>query len=124
MTVNCGYYGQPLPEDFKQPFQAIKEAFQAEVEERDGWGEVGYAWKKDFVEIPGIQGHVRRVEEHGGMDMGSDKWVVFSVTNGDSVRHFKISGHYESHHGTDWDDDSFTEVQAIPKTIHVWEPTA
>lgn len=56
------------------------------------------------------------VADHGGMDRGSDRWVVFKL--GDQL--FKKSGYYASHYGTDWDGE-LREVKPVQKTITVFE---
>ena len=65
-------------------------------------------------------------EQYGGMDMGSEYWIVFSVTNladaGDVV-YYKVPGFYQSHYGSELEWDGIFEVKQQKETITVWEET-
>lgn len=56
-------------------------------------------------------------ENYGGLDLGSEAWMVIRI--GDQL--FRKEGYYASHYGYDW-DGTFEEVEAKPKTITVYEP--
>lgn len=63
-------------------------------------------------------------ERYGGMDMGSEYWIVFSVTNladSSDVVYYKVPGWYQSHYGSELEWDSLFEVSRKEKTIMVWE---
>lgn len=65
-------------------------------------------------------------EQYGGMDMGSEYWIVFSVTNladTKDVTHYKVPGFYQSHYGSELEWDSLFEVKQQKKTVTVWEET-
>ena len=71
------------------------------------------------------EGHKFNFEEqYGGEDMGSEYWIVFSVTNlanaGDVV-YYKVPGWYQSHYGSELEWDSLFEVKSVKKTISVWK---
>jgi hypothetical protein len=99
----------------------------------EGTGEDTYLWDADewyseiswsggkaegeyALNIDGVSYTAEWVEDHGGMDKGSDRWVVFKV--GDQL--FKKSGFYASHYGTDW-DGPLVEVKPVEKTVTVFE---
>lgn len=79
-----------------------------------GWDEFTWQIEKG-LEIPGI-GLAKFVADHGGMDEGSDRWVVFEV-NGQL---YKKSGFYSSYEGTDWDSD-LQEVKAVERPVTFYE---
>lgn len=63
-------------------------------------------------------------EQYGGMDMGSEYWIVFSVTNladSSDVIYYKVPGWYQSHYGSELEWGSLFEVSRKEKTIMVWE---
>lgn len=78
----------------------------------DWWG----ANKTKKVTVSGVEYDATLVEEFGGMDMGSECWVVFEVDG----RLFKKYGSYYSHDGYYW-DGSLDEVRPVQKTITVFE---
>jgi len=59
------------------------------------------------------------VDRYGGEDQGSDYWSVYSFTNGMEAAFIKFDGWYASYEGSTY--DSFYEVQAVEKTITVFE---
>jgi hypothetical protein len=63
-------------------------------------------------------------EQYGGMDMGSEYWIVFSVTSladaGD-VAYYKVPGWYQSYCGSELEWDNLFEVKSVEKTVTVWE---
>lgn len=75
------------------------------------YGSGDYVLVIDDVEYPAVY-----VESYGGMDKGSDIWVVFKL--GEQL--FKKSGFYASHYGTDW-DGPLIEVKPVEKVITVFE---
>lgn len=63
-------------------------------------------------------------EQYGGMDMGSEYWIVFSVTSvtdSNDVVYYKVLGWYQSHYGSELEWDNLFEVSRKEKTIMVWE---
>jgi hypothetical protein len=80
------------------------------------WGEAAYTFSKD-VEFDGLV--IKCVEDFGGMDMGSTRYVVFSISDCNNTRFFRKDGFYASHYGTDWDGE-FREVKPVQKTITVY----
>lgn len=100
----------------------------------EDWSEIhaGYRWDHTVGKatrvpeplghhIPGF-GHILKIYDHGGMDMGSELYVVIQVTSEDlqTVRLFRKDGYYQSHYGSDW-DGTFREVTAQERTITVYE---
>jgi|SRR5688500_4330419 len=70
-------------------------------------------------EIPGL-GTLAYVESYGGEGKGDEYWVVFSITNQDVTRHFRMDGWYASYSGAEFDGD-LKEVSPKQKVITVWE---
>lgn len=91
--------------------------------ESDEWENSWYDWKHN--EHPdGLDtelGRVEYVEDHGGMDEGSDYWVVIKITDADDgVRFFQRLGYYASYVGGDLDGPT-VEVHPTEKVVTVWE---
>ena len=84
---------------------------ELEDEERVWWAE--FSGRGD--EVAGL-GTVTEVDDGGGMDEGSNLFVVLAI--GD--RFFRKSGYYASHDGSYW-DGSFKQVRPREKTITVYE---
>jgi hypothetical protein len=61
-----------------------------------------------------------RVAEYGGEGDGDQYWVVISITDGLTTRHFRKNGWYASYDGGYLDGDT-SEVKAKEKTIVVFE---
>jgi hypothetical protein len=59
------------------------------------------------------------VDRYGGEDQGSDYWRVYSFSNGNEVVFIKFDGWYASYEGSTYEE--FYEVQAVEKTITVFE---
>jgi hypothetical protein len=59
--------------------------------------------------------------ETGGEGSAEHIWLVFSVTNGDSVQYFKKTGYYASYDGSNW-DGALVEVEPFEKTVTDWKP--
>lgn len=74
----------------------------------DGWSEIG----GQRVLVDGEWIEVEQVAAGGGMDQGSDAFVVFRF----GTQLFKKDGYYASHYGYDWDGD-FYEVEAYDKVV-------
>lgn len=68
------------------------------------------------VTVNGETYEVKVVEDFGGMDQGSTRYVVFEVDG----RLFRKDGFYASHYGTDWDGD-FREVRKVVKEVAFYE---
>lgn len=58
-------------------------------------------------------------DRYGGEDQGTDYWSVYSFTNGNEVVFIKFDGWYASYDGSTFEE--FYEVQAVEKTITVFE---
>jgi hypothetical protein len=59
------------------------------------------------------------VDNYGGEDQGSDYWSVYSFSDGMQVVFIKFDGWYASYDGSTYEE--FYEVQAVEKTITVFE---
>lgn len=125
----------------EQALELLFEAYYGEgytenhdIDDEDGelWGELGYDLNRttrynvttqtqEPVEPKVVRGvTLKCVEDFGGMDMGSERYVVFSMTDETGTRYFRKDGFYQSHYGTDWDGE-FREVKPVEKTITVYE---
>lgn len=61
------------------------------------------------------------VDSGGGMDEGSNAYVVVKVTHPDgTVQHFRKDGYYASHDGYYWDGDLY-EVKPVDKVVTFYE---
>lgn len=80
------------------------------------FSELQYGSDSYTISIDGVDYKPEKVDDYGGMDMGSELWVVFKI--GDQL--FKKSGWYASHDGSYWDGD-LSEVKPVQKTITVFE---
>jgi hypothetical protein len=63
-------------------------------------------------------------ERYGGMDMGSEYGIVFSVaslSDAKDVVYYKVPGWYQSHYGSELEWDGLFEVKQQKKTVTVWE---
>lgn len=85
---------------------------ELEDEERTWWAEFS---SRDGYEVAGL-GNVREVDSGGGMDEGSNLFVVLSIGS----RFFRKSGYYASHDGSYW-DGPFRMVQPRERLITVYE---
>lgn len=86
------------------------------IDSGEFWSELKYESDRYSVVVDGVEYKATHVESRGGMDQGSDIWVVFRL--GDQL--FKKSGFYASHYGTDW-DGPLVEVKPVEKTVTVFE---
>lgn len=83
-----------------------------------GWPEIKWQdFEGDTLETP--FGALAFVEDFGGMDQGSEYWVVVSVTNDEGTRYFQKTGWYASHDGG-YLDGTLTEVVSEQKVVTVW----
>lgn len=74
-------------------------------------------------EIAGVS--FQNVECFGGREgAGEEHWVVFSVTENETTRTFKIEGSYASYVGSELDWDAVTEVESVPVTVKQWHPVS
>ncbi len=72
------------------------------------------------IDVPGL-GILEGVDEFGGMDQGSERWMIFKLTQEDgTTQHFQKDGCYASHDGTYWDGELF-EVSSRTKTVECWD---
>ncbi|WPH57739.1 hypothetical protein [Mycobacterium phage WXIN] len=72
------------------------------------------------VSIPGI-GRAVQLAQHGGMDQGSDLWLVFEVTDEHGAKRiFRRTGYWMSYSGGEYDGPT-EEVEPVQKLITVWE---
>jgi hypothetical protein len=81
---------------------------------------------EDPINIAGFT--VQAVDQYGGSDLGSEYWVVFSISRENELRDFdekeffKLDGWYASYNGHEFDDFlDFNEVKQVEKVIKVWE---
>ncbi len=129
MSVNeiCHTCGQQIPEGFVpvQKADDISRAIQvwgAGVFHGE-WSEVGEAssFYREYPEgfpdyngedwgVPGILGRVKQVASHGGVDQGSDRYIILKINAPSGERYFKIPGNHQSHYGTTWWPDKTHEV--------------
>ena len=58
-------------------------------------------------------------DRYGGEEQGSEYWSVYSFSNGQEVVFIKFDGWYASYEGSTYEE--FYEVQAVEKTITVFE---
>lgn len=73
----------------------------------------------DFDE--NLAGECEQVDSTGGEDRGSYWSVTYHFKDHDV--YLKVTGYYQSHHGTDFDDgwDCVKEVKPTKKTITIYE---
>ncbi len=83
-----------------------------------------YSWD-DFqpFEIDGVE--ISQAEQFGGMDQGSEYWVVIKVKEKDQeATYWKIPGWYQSHHGSELEFENIFEVVSKEKLVRVWVDAA
>lgn len=135
-------WSEMMPDDF-EPSPAVAEAEKASdeasalarkaKEEGKSDAEVNALWdvyralpsyyelrNQEFFETTGI-GSINQVDSHGGENEGSDWWVVYHFPKHNV--YLKVSGWYQSHHGTDFEDwdSAVKEVKPKEKVITVYE---
>lgn len=72
------------------------------------------------LDIPGI-GYAVQLDQYGGMDKGTDLWLVFQVTDkAGETRIFRRNGWYQSYDGGGYDGPTI-EVKAVEKLVTVFE---
>lgn len=62
-------------------------------------------------------GKVNLEEDFGGEGQGDQRYVVWSIGEGDAKQYFKVSGYYASWDGTTWDDLTPYEVEPFERTV-------
>lgn len=95
--------------------EVLREFFNC-AEERDWDSDEVSAFRKVLTD-EGIT--FEQAECYGGEDQGSDYWSVYSFTDGMEAVFIKFDGWYASYEGSTYDE--FYEVQAVEKTITVFE---
>lgn len=81
---------------------------------------IRHGWRTSSFVYNGYE--FKNVETHGGHEgAGEEYWYVFSVTNGESVVHWKVPGFYASHYGSEADLSDMYEVKPVEKTYIDWE---
>jgi hypothetical protein len=83
-----------------------------------------YTWDDDSVvefkkQLAEANINFELVDRYGGEDQGSDYWSVYSFTDGMQVVFIQFQGWYASYDGSTYEE--FYEVQAVEKTITVFE---
>lgn len=76
---------------------------------------------KDFIVDDTV---IRLVEDVGGEDQGSHRYLVFVAYPIDKeykAQWFKKIGYYSSYEGTDWEDHATYEVNPQERTVIVYE---
>jgi len=132
----CNTCGQQIPEGYvpAQTSEALVRAIKvfAEANDEDSPSELFDTpwrfktapqdfptWTVDGQEVPGVLGRVKLIENVGGVDQGSTRYVVLEVSAPAGKRYVMIPGYYQSHHGSDWYVDETREV--FPKMVEVRE---
>lgn len=90
--------------------------FENPLESPESYNDIKYGSEG---KIPGL-GYVKLVDEYGGEGQGEEYWVVFSVSDGEVTRLFRMDGYYASYCGSEFDGE-LKEVQARQKTVTVYE---
>lgn len=94
------------------------EGYSGQTYSLDGWTDLKYELGKDGTDTS--LGRLAVADEFGGMDQGSDYWVVVSLTAPDgTVQYFKKDGWYASHDGGYLDGDLY-EVESYERTVTDW----
>ena len=73
----------------------------------------------DPFEIDGIRVS-QEEKQFGGMDQGSEYWIVLKVEEGQEISYWKIPGWYQSHHGSEIEFENIFEVKPKEKMVTVW----
>lgn len=128
-----------IPEDFVastrvQELRVAKQKARQELDDSEsGWSSENPLYKawsdipdvdaeiqKEYLESVGI-GEIIQIEQYGGEDMGSTWYSIKYFPQHDI--HIKVSGWYQSYHGTDFEDwsDACSEVKPVTKTVTVFE---
>jgi hypothetical protein len=88
-----------------------------DTDEESPWYEAGTL--KSFTTSDGYT--LEGVDEGGGMDQGSNAYVVVKLTHPDgTIQHFRKDGYYASHYGYDWDGDLY-EVKPTERVVTFYE---
>lgn len=99
--------GRVLYKDYRDEIAAVDS-------DSELWGELHYERGESRYAVEDV-GPIEVLESGGGMDEGSNAYVVFKV--GDT--YLRKSGYYASHYGYDWDGE-LEEVVPAQKTITVY----
>ena len=107
---------------YEEILEILKQYFSDENEEDYSNGISRFA-HADFDSSEMGLGPITHIGEadSGGSDQGSDWQRVYHFEDHDV--YIKVSGYYQSHHGTDFDEgwDSCSEVRPTSKTITVYQ---
>lgn len=69
--------------------------------------------------IPGV-GVIEVVEDEGGEGQGDEYWFVLKITDGESVRFFRMDGYYASYDGGYYDGE-LKEVHPVERVVTFYE---
>jgi len=97
--------------------EAIRELFHGGITEDIRWDSEEITEFRKLLSDANIK--FEFADRYGGEDQGSDYWSVYSFTNGMEAVFIKFDGWYASYEGSTYDE--FYEVQAVEKTITVFE---
>jgi hypothetical protein len=77
-----------------------------------------FAYDGDYKQVAGPN---KQVDSTGGEDRGSHWTRTYHFTDHDV--YLKVTGYYQSHYGTDFDDgwNCVEEVKPVSKTITIYE---
>lgn len=80
----------------------------------ESWDELKYELDSDGIQTP--LGRLFKEAEYGGMDQGSEYWLIVGLETSEGTRLFKKDGWYASHVGSELDGALF-EVESFERTI-------
>jgi hypothetical protein len=86
----------------------------------DGGEEASEAYAEKFNALKEEVGGYKQVAQNGGMDRGSDYYIVNYFPAHDV--YIKTQGYYQSHHGTDWEEGYGYEVKPQEERVLRYEP--
>lgn len=95
----------------------ITEFFHAEIGDNITWDSKEIGEFRKVLSDSNIT--FQFVDRYGGEDQGSDYWSVYSFSDGAEVVFIQFQGWYASYAGSTYDE--FYEVQAVEKTMTVFE---
>lgn len=95
----------------------ISEEFEATT------GESVFSELDEYLYVDGMKLNksgwvLKYTDNYGGEGKGDEYWIVFTVSDGETIRSVKMEGYYSSHDGGYYDEwhETFPELQ----TITVW----
>lgn len=88
-----------------------------EFSEYDDGIEWNEFWSNETKTVGDV--NIQVVEDFGGADQGSQRYLVFSLEKNGETEYWQKDGYYASHYGTDWDGE-FYQVKPVEKTITVY----